>query len=852
MPMLLLFLLLIIFIETVTVKAEPVLSFFKAYSVSFDEDIGIFAAYGTGTWDLTEGFKNKCAHIQASPGNDLFLGTTLDVKSSFKTSFFIKIGGDVNLNFTRLRLKLADSTEHDIVLGRMNGRIAVCKGGRVSGGETLQHGKWYNMTISLDISRDSLTVSGNGSQLIQFSTGINIHRLIGVLLQMGVMKPSSSVEAFFDEFSMLVSPIVFTDKPVYVSSSSVQVEIKGDQFPTSSLQITIIRPDGSTLKGNIPSSSINSSISMGWLYYGFSYSTSLSSPLPGTYKIRVNSSGCRVEYHFGVWTAPKVWERKSLVNIKAGGFAPNSIVTISLRNNTREILSQRLNVDQHGSVNQNITVPVDLQTGDLKALLVYGGTYDFTRMSGKTDSIGITVVAAVLNVTVVTDADTYERVSPINIKVYIKYKDGTNIPWNSVVKMRLIYNGLDKQTLYLDYTHDSYWSKTIKLKPSDDYGDYLLRVEASDPYGNSGTGAKTVTITIAKLLISLVTQLEERYERSTKLNLSLTVKYKDETPVESGTVTLEITVGSKKMGPFSFTRTGLGQWSISQKIPSSGQTGRWDLKIAAVDDSGNMGDLFLNILVVPARLIVEPSGLTDHVFPRTGSIPVNVIVKYPSYEILPEESGMVNASLIHIEKGILSSRLLQFSAGNWRGDIHIPRDAPLGECVLSILAKDQYGNSGYYNATIEVAKAVLKITMEDLKDVYQAGFDTVYLKPVVNYLDGSTMDDGNVTAKLSSSIMIATMSLKYSDGKWVGEYGLPLTTPTGDYVVRIEAVDPYGNAGVYEDFFRVSNLYIILIVVSIAIAISILASTIFLRRRRLRAPPAPMAEDYEIIRLVRL
>ncbi|MEM1547674.1 MAG: hypothetical protein QXM98_03185 [Thermoproteota archaeon] len=843
---------LMIFIKVpTTTKPAPTVCFLPAYRASFDTGFSIspsgsFSTRGSTISIVSGGFRNRCVNISVSSGGTATLSTELNVKGSFKTSFMMKISDDVNFSFASLGLKLAGSTDYfNIVLGRRDGKIIVSKGGGVTEGANLEYGKWCNITMSVDVSRDYLAVSCNGSLIVSFSTGISVHRLVQVLLQIGVMDPSGDVKVYFDEFSMLVSPVVFTDKPVYTFSSNVQVKLSGDQFPSPNLEVNIIRPDGSIAKRDtVPSSQVNDSRVSG--FYGFSYSISLSNPPPGTYTIRVSGSGFKVEYHFGVWNAPPVWERKSTVNIKAGGFAPNSFITLSVVNQTHTLLNQRFKADDNGKIDQNMIVPIDLALGSLKVLLTYDGTYDFSRMSGSTGSISINVVKAVLNITVATDANTYERVDQINVRVYAKYSDGSILPSDSLIKLHFIYNNVEKKTTRMSYNYDGYWSETIKLKPSDEYGDYLILIEASDPYGNSGTKNKTITVTTARLLIDLISQLEENYERSTKLNLSVSVKYKGGAPVESGRVTLEMIKDSKKSGPFSFTKTDTGEWVISRKIPISEQTGRWELKIIAVDDYDNIGDLSLSVLIVPAKLTVQPRELFNRSFSRTQSIPLSITVKYPSHEILQEENGIVNASLIHLEKGIVSSVLLQFLAGSWHGNLTIPKDVPLGEHVLRISAEDHYGNSGFLDNTVEVTKAVLSMRIMDLREEYQIGFDTIRLKCIVKYLDGSIMDEGNVTAVLSSDSMITTVVLKYSDGAWVGEYGLPLTTPTGEYTVSINAEDPYGNTGVGESTFRVSNIYIIIIVVSVAITLGTSVSILVLRRRKTRVPTTPLAEEYGV------
>lgn len=846
--MLILFYCLVLFIKPMGVEAEPVLCFFPAYQASFEGSLSISpSGYFTtsslyGTFSFADGFKNQCVNITCSQNGFMILSTNLNLKGSFKMSFMMRIGEDASFNFTKLCLKLTDSTNSTIVLGRSNSKITFFMDGGVSEGSTLEPEKWYNITINLNVARDSLTVSSNSSQLFQASTGIKIHYLREVSLQIGAINPSSSIKACFDEFSILVSPIVFTDNPLYASSSSVPVRIMGDQFPTSPLDITIIRPNGSTLEKHTVSS-VNTSYTSG--FHGFSYSTSLSNPSPGTYTVYVNGSGYGVEYHFGVWDVPRVWERKSIINIKAGGLSPNSFVTLSVRNSTRELLNQRLNVNQYGRVDQNLIVPINLNLGALNTFLIYDGTYDFARMSGSTSLVEITVVKAVLNVTVTTDADTYERVKPITVNVLAKYKDGSSLSREGVVKLNFIQDGIEGRDIFMDYMHDSYWSKSIKLSASSPLGNYLIRVEALDQYGNSGTGNRTITLTAARLIVSLKNQLEEHYERSTKLNISVSVAYPDETLVGSGSVTLEMIRGQNRKGPFSLTNTGLGQWDISQLIPISEQTGNWIVRITAVDDSENSGDLSLGITIVPARLNIQLLNSMGNRFFRTENIPLSVVVKYPSQEVLSWEYGVVNASLVQTGDWLISSEFLQFSAGSWSGNISAPKDAPLGSHVFKISAMDLYGNYGIYNITVEVAKATLSIEAEGLRDVYQISFDTISIKSAVKYLDGSPMDEGNVTAVFSSGSTSAALTLKYENGKWVGQYPLSLTVPAGDYTLRINATDPYGNTGVKEFIFRVSNLYLILIIISIAITLAVSVSLLLVRRRRVTFQPP--SEEYDVL-----
>ncbi|MEM3026234.1 MAG: hypothetical protein QXP19_01835 [Thermoproteota archaeon] len=838
-------LLLTILIMPVRVEADG--CFTPAYNASFTNNLNIspsgsFASSGAYSFS-PEGFRGPCLNISVFSGGRAYIQHVFDAKGSFKMSFILKINNGTSFNFSRIILVLTDSSTYEVKLGFVDSlKLVAFRLDRRNDGATFSTGKWYNLTVWLDASSDALTILYNGSQTISISTGVKLFLVKQVNFSLGVVDPPQEVvKTFFDEFSMLLSPIILTDKSVYTSSGSVQVKISGDQFFTSSLDLKILHPNGSILSTEHLTTNTTG---------GFSRTISLANPSPGTYTMRVNRSGCVTEYHFGVWDAPRVWERKSIIMIKAGGLMRSGSATLYLKNSTHVVFSQRLETDSKGEVSKQITVPVDIQLGVLSAFIECEDALDFKNMRVVTDALQVSLVKAVLNVTVVLDATTYERVKPINVTVRVKYKDGSSLPWNGVVRLRLVYGGVEGREIFMDYMHEGYWFKSIKTDPSDPLGSYVVKVEASDQYGNAGSGNRTFTLTAAKLKITLKNQINETYERSVRLNVSVSVAYPDGTPLPSGSVTLELIKGQTRKGPINFNKTGLGEWGLSWKIQAREETGEWVLRVTAVDGVGNSGDFSQEIMIVPARLIIQLMAPVGSRFSRTEKIPVNVVVKYPSKEVLTlenvsrEKGAFVDAQLIH-NGAVQALTPLRFSAGAWVGNISAPRDAPIGQYVLNITVKDSYENYGFYTVPIEITRAVLSFEMEDLKESYQAGFETVSLRTVVKYPDSSTLEDGDVTAVVSSSTLTSIISLRYQGGKWVGDYYLPVTNPVGEYRVVINATDPYGNTGVKEVFFRVSNLYLILVVISFAVVLAVSVSLLWIRRRR--PQPPPVSEEYDIL-----
>jgi hypothetical protein len=841
-------LLFAILIIPVGVKADS--CFTLAYNASFSNNLntspsGFFIASGAYYFS-PNGFRGQCLNISISPGSRAYVQRIFDAKGSFKISFMLKINNGTGFNISRIIFTLTDSSTYEVKLGFVNDaarpKLVAYRLDRRNDGATFSTGKWYNLTIWLDASSDALTILYNGSQTISVATGVKLFLVKQVNLSLGVVDPPQEfVETFFDEFSIFLSPMVLTDKPVYTSSSNVQVKITGDQFFTSAIDLTILHPNGSLL--STERLTVNST-------GGFSRTISLANPTPGTYTIRVNRSGCVTEYHFGVWDAPRVWERKSIILVKAGGLVRSGSAMLYLRNSTHVVFSQRLETDSKGEVSKQVIVPVDVQLGVLSAFIECDDALDFKNMRVVTDALQVTLVKAVLNVTVEMDATTYERVKPINITVRVKYKDGSSLPWNGVVRLKLVYGGVEGREIFMDYSHDGYWFKSIKTGPSDPLGGYLVKVEASDQYGNAGSGNRSFTLTAAKLRITLKSRLNETYERSVRLNVSVSVTYPDGTPLPSGSVSLELIKDQTRKGPFNLDKTSLGEWSLSWRIPAMWETGVWILRITATDGSGNSGDFSQEISIVPARLIIELLAPVGSMFSRTEKILVKVVVKYPSKDVLTSEDvsrdkgAFVDAKLVHdgVEQALAR---LNFSAGAWFGNVSAPRNAALGRNVLNITVKDTYGNYGFYPVPLEITKAVLSFEIEDLKESYQVGFETVYLRVIVKYPDSSRLEDGNVTAVVSSGTMKSMINLKYQGGRWVGDYYLPVTNPVGDYMVLINATDPYGNTGVKEVFFRVSNLYLILIVIIFAVVLAVSISLLWIRRRRPQPPPAQ--EEYGFI-----
>lgn len=843
---------LTLLVMPVWVKADQ--CFTPVYNASFSNNLSIYPSgsfTGSGTYGFSPyGFQGSCLSINVSSGGRGYIYSVFNAKGSFKASFLLKINNGTSFNFTRMILVLTDSSTYEVKLGFVdNLKLVAYRGDRRNDGATFSTGKWYNLTIWLDASTDSLTILYNGSQTISISTGVKLFLVNQVNFSLGVVDPVpesvSDVKTFFDEFSMLLSPIMFTDKPVYTSSSSVQVKITGDQFFTSPIDLTIIRPNGSALRTDRLTPNATG---------GFSLTISLSNPSPGTYTMQVNRSGCVTKYHFGVWDVPRVWERKSIILVKAGGLVPSGSATLYLRNSTHVVFSQRLETDSKGEVGKQITVPVDIQLGVLSASIECDDSFDFRNIKVVTDALQVTLVKAVLNVTIEMDATTYERVKPINITVRAKYRDGSSLPWNGVVKIRLVYGGVQGREIFMDYSHDGYWFKSIKTEPSDPLGSYVVKAEASDQYGNTGSGNRTFTLTVAKLRITLKNRLNETYERSVRLNVSVSVAYPDGTPLDSGSVALELLKDQYRKGPFNFNKTGLGEWSISWKIQAREETGVWTLKVTAVDGVGNSGDFSQEIRIVPARLSIQLLTQVGNVFSRTEKIPVNVVIKYPSKEILTpenvsrEKGAFVDAKLVHngVERVVSQ---LRPSAGGWVGNISAPRDAPIGQYVLNITVKDTFENYGFYTVPVEITRAVLSFEMESLKDSYQAGFETVSIRTIVKYPDASSLEDGEVTAVVYSGVLTSIIGLRYQGGEWVGDYYLPVTNPVGEYRVMINATDPYGNIGVKEVYFRVSNLYLILVVISFAVVLAVSISLLWIRRRRPQPPPSPeeYGEEYDVL-----
>jgi hypothetical protein len=196
------------------------------------------------------------------------------------------------------------------------------------------------------------------------------------------------------------------------------------------------------------------------------------------------------------------------------------------------------------------------------------------------------------------------------------------------------------------------------------------------------------------------------------------------------------------------------------------------------------------------------------------------------------------------------------TATQFVGAFQIPLSSGIGVWVASIDVggyNDGYGNIGpssSVNRGFAVSTATLTVAASTPNNNYTTG-SIIVVNAIVVTPGGDNFTSGSViaTAHYSSVQIGSPLQLSYDQthGKWVGSYTLNSTSPTGIWLIQVNATDAYGNAG-YGSTSTLVTLppsqqppsppssvfnYLWTIVIALVAALAILVSFIVYRRGRM-------------------
>ncbi len=196
------------------------------------------------------------------------------------------------------------------------------------------------------------------------------------------------------------------------------------------------------------------------------------------------------------------------------------------------------------------------------------------------------------------------------------------------------------------------------------------------------------------------------------------------------------------------------------------------------------------------------------------------------------------------------------SIGQFQGTFQIPLSSDTGVWVASIDVggyNDGYGNIGpssSVNRGFAVSSAVLSVSSSTPNSTYTTG-SIIVINAIVVTPGGDNFTSGTVIAITHySSVQIGSplpLSYDQTHGKWVGSYTVNSTSPTGIWIIQVNATDAYGNSG-YGSTSTLVTLppsqpppsptssalnYLWIIVIVLIAALAILGSFIVYRRGRM-------------------
>ena len=241
-------------------------------------------------------------------------------------------------------------------------------------------------------------------------------------------------------------------------------------------------------------------------------------------------------------------------------------------------------------------------------------------------------------------------------------------------------------------------------------------------------------------------------------------------------------------------------WEGSFLIPKNADQGAWVLQVNGTDSSGNSGIAYSWMNVGLYMLMVTDS--STYVLGDTIGILFAPLYSNGTIAI----SGSFTAS-VSDGTSLITTVPLKFNLldGFWVGFLNLTASDPVGFYTITISGNDGLGNSGSFAMVTRVAQYNLtgQLVLPS-KEISINGGSIPTVSARISYPNGTLMTLGSVEAYVSldrSGLLVPInhirLTYQTSSQSFVGVNVLKaanvLTTSLGNYVVNIQAFDPYGN-----------------------------------------------------------
>jgi len=261
-------------------------------------------------------------------------------------------------------------------------------------------------------------------------------------------------------------------------------------------------------------------------------------------------------------------------------------------------------------------------------------------------------------------------------------------------------------------------------------------------------------------------------------------------------------------------------------------------------------------LVDPANVTITQLTITQNSLQRSQTETFRFSATYPN--TVQAKTGSAIIRIIEAD-GFTEHDITatyKTSVGQFQGTFQIPLSSDTGVWVASIDVRgynDGSGNIGpssSVNRGFAISTAILTVTPSTPSINYTTG-SIIVVNAIVVTPGGDNFTSGIVIATTHySSVQIGSplrLSYDQTHGKWVGSYTVNSTSPTGIWIIQVNATDAYGNSG-YGSTSTLVTLppseqppsptssafnYLWIIVIVLVAALAILASFIVYRRGRM-------------------
>ena len=327
--------------------------------------------------------------------------------------------------------------------------------------------------------------------------------------------------------------------------------------------------------------------------------------------------------------------------------------------------------------------------------LAYAGIYSVWVNQTQPLIVGSTGVASSLFQVGLTDALSYQRLSPVSIQA-VGYSSSTNVTIRIYGPSGMVGGFPLNRTTDSAGTLSYVWASIPVSLPVGDYTLTLNGIPVKTPADTQSFSVTATTVTISSLIVS-----KSLLQTSQTEDFRFTATYPGPVQVRTGSVSLRLLEGDGTTTHYVTMTysTALAAFHGTFQIPLSGEAGPWvgTLDVNSFDDGyGNKGP---NPSVIKP-FTVTPAILAVSVKTNYNNYTVGGIVAIYASVVTPGgynfTSGTVTATTYHGTSQIGSPLALFYdqSRGKWVGSYTVNSTNPSGVWQITVGANDTYGNAG--------------------------------------------------------------------------------------------------------------------------------------------------------------